>query len=95
MDYMLNKEYLKVANDPMLWVMVIPTVVMVMIQAYVFMKRSIKAGPVVGLTDEELKTAVRAGAICSIGPGLSMFTIMIAMQSILGSPFSWLRLSII
>ncbi len=95
MDYMLNKEYLKVANDPMIWVMVIPTVIMVLIQAYVFMRRSIKAGPLVGLTDDELKTAVRAGAICSIGPGLSMFTIMIAMQSILGSPFAWLRLSII
>lgn len=95
MDYMTNKGYLEIANDPIIWILVIPTVIMVMYQAYLFMKRSIKAGPLVGLTDNDLKTAVRVGAICSIGPGLSMFTIMIAMMSILGAPFAWLRLSII
>ena len=95
MDYMLNKEYLKVANDPILWFTVIPTVIMVLIQAYMFMRRSVKAGSMVGLTGADLKTAIRVGAICSIGPGLSMFTIMIAMMSILGGPFAWLRLSII
>lgn len=94
-DTMLNKEYLEVANSPWLWAMVIPTVLMVCVQAYVFMRNAIKAGPIVGLTKKDLKEAIRAGAICSIGPGLSMFTVMIAMMSILGGPFSWLRLSII
>lgn len=94
-DTMLNKEYMQVANSPMMWAMVIPTLVMVCIQAYVFMKDAIKAGPMVGLTKSDLTTAIRAGAICSIGPGLSMFTVMVAMMSILGGPFSWLRLSII
>lgn len=95
MDYMLNKEYLEIANLPMMWLMVIPCVIMVLAQAWIFMKKSIDAGHLVGLTKEEVKTAVRVGAICSIGPGLSMFTIMIAMMSLLGGPFAWLRLSII
>ena len=90
-----NKEYLEVANDPMLWAMVIPTVIVVCIQAYVFVQDAVKAGPIVGLTKEDTKAAMRAGAICSIGPGLSMFTVMIALMSILGGPFAWLRLSII
>lgn len=94
-DYMLNKEYLEIANLPMMWVMVIPCVLVVLLQAWVFMKKSINAGHLVGLTQDEVKTAVRVGAICSIGPGLSMFTIMIAMMSLLGGPFAWLRLSII
>lgn len=95
MDTMLNKEYLTIANSPMMWAMVIPTLVMVCIQAYVFMKDAVKAGHLVGLSKTDLKVAIRSGAICSIGPGLSMFTVMIAMMSLLGGPFSWLRLSII
>lgn len=94
-DSMLNKEYLAVANSPLMWAMVIPTVLMVCVQAYVFIKGAIKAGPMAGLEKKDLKEAIRAGAICSIGPGISMFTVMIAMMSILGGPFSWLRLSII
>ncbi len=95
LDTMTNKAYLDIANSPMMWAMVIPTVVMVCIQAYIFMRDAIKAGPLVGLTASDTKEAMRAGAICSIGPGLSMFTVMVAMMSLLGGPFAWLRLSII
>lgn len=95
MDTMLNKEYLEIANSPMMWLMVIPTVIMVCVQAYVFIRNAKKAGPLVDLSKDDIKEAMRAGAICSIGPGLSMFTAMIAMMSILGGPFAWLRLSII
>lgn len=95
MDYMLNKEYLEIANSPILWAFVIPTVIVVLIQAFMFMKRSISVGTKIGLTDKDLKTAVRVGAISAIGPGLSMFTIMIAVMNLLGGPIAWLRLSII
>lgn len=83
-DTMTNKGYLEIANSPMMWAMVIPTVIMVCIQAYVFIRDAVKAGPIVGLTKEDTREAMRAGAICSIGPGLSMFTVMIALMSILG-----------
>ncbi|WP_317854188.1 DUF5058 family protein [Chakrabartyella piscis] len=95
LDTMTNKAYLEIANTPMLWAMVIPTVIMVCIQAYIFIRDAVKAGPLVGLTASDTKEAMRAGAICSIGPGLSMFTVMVAMMSLLGGPFAWLRLSII
>ncbi|KGK85947.1 DUF5058 family protein [Clostridium sp. HMP27] len=94
-DTMTDKAYLDIANTPMMWAMVIPTVIMVCIQAYIFIRDAVKAGPIVGLTKQDTKEAMRAGAICSIGPGLSMFTVMIALMSILGGPFAWLRLSII
>ena len=94
-DTMTNKEYLSIANSPMLWVMVIPTVIAMCAQAYIFIRDAINAGPLVGLTKEDTKTAIRAGAICSFGPGMSMFTVMIAFMAIMGGPFAWLRLSII
>ncbi|MCQ4726751.1 DUF5058 family protein [Anaerotignum faecicola] len=95
LDTMTNKGYLEIANSPMMWAMVIPTLIVVCLQAYIFIRDAVKAGPIVGLTSKETKEAMRAGAICSIGPGLSMFTVMIALMSILGGPFAWLRLSII
>lgn len=94
-DYMTNKEYLDIANMPIMWLMVIPTVIVVCIQAFLFIKTAVKTAPVLDLKKSDIKSAMRAGAICSIGPGLSMFTVMIALMSILGGPFAWLRLSII
>ena len=81
-DTMTNKAYLEIANSPMLWAMVIPTVLAMCVQAYVFIKDAVKAGPIVGLTKEDTKTAIKAGCICSFGPGMSMFTVMIAFMAI-------------
>lgn len=94
-DTMTNKAYLEIANTPMLWVMVIPTVIAMCVQAYVFIRDAVKAGPIVGLTRDDTKVAIRAGIISSVGPGMSMFTVMIAFMAIMGGPFAWLRLSII
>ena len=95
MDFMTNKEYLQIANSPMLWLCVIPVVIVEMLQAAIFIRDAVKAGEIVGLTRDDCKEAIRAGAICTIGPGISMFTVMVAFMSIVGGPFAWLRLSII
>ncbi len=95
MDFMTNKEYLQIANSPMLWICVIPVVIVEMLQAAIFIRDAVKAGEIVGLTKDDCKEAIRAGAICTIGPGISMFTVMVAFMSIVGGPFAWLRLSII
>lgn len=94
-DTMTNKEYLTIANSPILWAMVIPTVLAMCVQAYLFIRVAVKNGPLVGLSHEDSKIAIRAGITSSIGPGLSMFTVMVAFMSIMGGPFAWLRLSII
>ena len=95
MDFMTNKEYLTVANSWQMWLCVIPVVIVEMIQAAIFIRDAINAGEIVGLTKQDCKEAMRAGAICTIGPGISMFTVMVAFMSLVGGPFAWLRLSII
>ena len=94
-DYMFNKEYLTVANSLGMWLAVIPTVIILLIQGWIFIRDAKNAGEIVGLTPEDCKTAMRSGAICTIGPGCSMFTVMVAFMSQVGGPFAWLRLSII
>jgi hypothetical protein len=95
LDTMTNGGYMEIANSWGLWLCVIPTVIVELIQAYVFIRDAINAGDIVGLTKKDCKEAMRAGAICTIGPGISMFTVMVAFMSIIGGPFAWLRLSII
>ncbi|MCF6465740.1 DUF5058 family protein [Clostridium sp. Cult2] len=89
------KDYLEIANDPMLWVMAIPAVAMVGIQAYLFSKRAFNASRTTSLTKEQCRKAFKVGAVSAIGPSLSVFVVMIAMMAVIGGPVTWLRLSFI
>ena len=95
LDTMTNGGYIEIANSWGLWLCVLPVVIVELAQAAIFIRDAINAGDLVGLTKQECKEAMRAGAICTIGPGISMFTVTVAFMSLIGAPFAWLRLSII
>jgi hypothetical protein len=89
------KEYLEVANDPILWLMCLPVVVLVGIQAIIFSKKAFASASLVQLTKKEAKDAFRIGAISAIGPAVAVFVVMLGMMAVVGGPMTWLRLSII
>jgi len=89
------KEYLKIANDPILWLMCLPVIIVVAIQAIIFSKKASQAASSVELTKKEAKTAFRIGAVSAIGPAVAVFVVMLGMMAVVGGPMTWLRLSII
>lgn len=89
------KEYLKIANDPVLWLMALPMIALVGIQAVLYTKRSFKASSVVNLSREQCIKAFKSGVISAIGPSLSVFVVMIGMMAVVGAPITWMRLSMI
>ncbi|WP_353093095.1 DUF5058 family protein [Tissierella praeacuta] len=89
------KEYLKVANDPVLWLMCLPVVTVVAIQAIIFSKKAFQTASIVKLTKKEAKDAFRIGAISAIGPAVAVFVVMLGMMAVVGGPMTWLRLAII
>lgn len=89
------KEYLKVANDPVLWLMCLPVVLVVAAQAIIFTKKAFVSAKSVELTKQEAKDAFRIGAISAIGPAVAVFVVMLGMMAVVGGPMTWLRLSII
>ena len=89
------KDYLEIANDPILWVMAIPAVVMVGIQAYFFSRRAFEASKVTTLSKEQCRKAFKVGAVSAIDPSLSVFVVMLGMMAVIGGPVTWLRLSFI
>ena len=90
-----EKEYLTIANEPGMWIACIIMVLCVAFQAVVFMKKAWKSGQDMGLTQVQMKSAIRASAITTIGPAIAVMIGMISLFPSLGAPFAWLRLSVI
>lgn len=91
------KDYLQIANDPWMWIMAIPIVVLTGVQGIIFAKKAFHTTSVkaVNLTREQCFKAFKVGAISAIGPAVSVFIVMLGMMAVIGGPMSWLRLSII
>lgn len=89
------KEYLNVANSPLLWMSVVPITVLVIIQAIIFIKRAYASLNSAELTREEANTAFKVGAVSAIGPAMGVFVVMLGLMAVIGGPLAWMRLSII
>lgn len=88
-------DYLKTANDPFLWIICIPAISLVGLQAFLFAKRALNATTATNLSKSDCFRAFKVGAISAIGPSLSVFVVMIGMMAVIGGPITWLRLSFI
>ena len=81
-------DYLAVANSPVMWIACAIPVALVILQSVIFMKRAWKTGMEIGMTQEQLKTAVKTGLITSIGPSIVILVGVVALISVLGGPVS-------
>jgi hypothetical protein len=78
-----------------MWIACSFIVVSVVLQAVVFMKKAYGAGTEMGLEKKQMRSALRSGAISSIGPAFAIVIAMISLIVSVGSPFAWMRLSVI
>ncbi len=88
-------DYLKVANDPVLWLMALPVVSLVGIQAVLFSKRAYASIKYADMTSKEAGKAFKIGAVSAIGPAVAVFIVMLGMMAVIGAPITWMRLAII
>lgn len=91
----MELEYLKLANSWPMWVSVLPAVALVVIQAWIFMRRAMKDGRSLGLTDEHYKKAINSSFLASLGPSVVIVIGMIALVASVGGPVAWMRLAYI
>lgn len=91
----MTPEVLKVANSPGFWAICIPMVLIVLLQAYVFMKKAWKTGLEMGIPKQQMMQGLRSGAITSIAPAFSVLIALVGLIAIVGSALAWLRLSVI
>lgn len=86
---------MQIANGLPMWIACSIPVLLVVFQAVLFAKKAYQAGPRVGLSEKQLKTAIRSSAITSIGPSIVILSGMLSLLISVGGPMAWMRLSLI
>ncbi|WP_099364555.1 DUF5058 family protein [Fredinandcohnia onubensis] len=89
------EKVLQTANSLPLWILASLVVGIVIFQAIIFIRLASKTSQSVGMTSTDVKSAIRAGAISSLGPSLAIIVVAISMISLIGSPVTLMRISII
>lgn len=88
-------DYLTIANSVPMWIAAGVAVLLVVFQAFIFARKSYETGKKVGLTETQMKSAMRSSMITAIGPSIVILTGLLALLVTVGGPLSWMRLSFI
>ena len=91
----MTQEYNNMANSLIMWLACAPGVLIVLFQAWLFYRRSKKDAVRVGLTEDQVKSAVRSAMVTSVGPCFVMLTAMLSLMLYVGAPLAWLRVDFI
>ena len=92
---MENLGHMTYANHYLMWAVSIFGVCLVLVQSALIIKKSIKAGKDLGITNDEMKKGIKASAIASIGPAMGVVGSLLALMVTMGSAVSLVRLSLI
>ena len=88
-------DYLQIANSMPMWIAAGGAVTLIVVMAIVFATKSYKTGKEMGLTDEQMKGAIKSASITSIGPSIVILSTMLTLLITVGGPVAWMRLSFI
>ncbi|MDC3413988.1 DUF5058 family protein [Aquibacillus sp. 3ASR75-11] len=89
------EKVLQTANSFPLWIFALLIVGIVIFQGIVFIKLCTKASSSVGMTNTDVKAAIRAGAFSSLGPSLAIVFVAISFITLIGNPVTLMRIGII
>ena len=88
-------DYMEIANSLPMWLAAGAAVALALFQAILFAKKSFSAGKTMGLTEKQMKGAMRSSLITSVGPSIVILTGLLALLVSVGGPMAWMRLSYI
>ena len=88
-------DYLQIANGGLMWLLCSVVIIAVIIQTAVFIRRGWREANALGVTNATLKKAVGGSVMLSILPTIPILLVLFMMMPLLGTPFPWLRVSII
>ena len=89
------QDYLRIANSGLMWAAVAVPMAVMAVQVYLLLTRSLKDGRRMGVSSDQIKSAVIASASASVGPSVSILAGMVSLMVMMGAPIAWMRLSYI
>ncbi|MHA7276227.1 DUF5058 family protein [Arthrobacter sp. HLT1-21] len=90
-----STDILAIANIPILWILAIGVFGAIILQSVIYMRAAQKAGPSAGISQAELKTSFRAGAVAAIGPSLAVVLVSVALLTLFGTPAVLVRIGLV
>ena len=87
--------YAHIANSPILWAITAIAIGLVLLQAFLILKKTITAAKHVGISNDKMKTAFKTGFISSFGPTIVIVIGMVSLLVVVGGPTALMRLSYI
>lgn len=91
----MTETYNAMANGTLMWIACTPGIFIVLYQSWLFYRKTRKSAAELGLTNSQMKAAVRSALITSIGPCFVMLTAMLTLMLYVGAPLAWLRVDFI
>jgi len=91
----MSKELMEIVNSGPMWICSIILVSLVIVQAALYIRLCAKEARIIGYEQKNLFKSLQLGMITALGPALTNVVAMISMMTVLGSPITWMRLSII
>jgi hypothetical protein len=91
----VEKTYLEVANSLPFWIIAAIMLSIVIFQSVIFMMKAFRTSKAIGMTDQQIKVALRSAIITSIGPSFAVLIGLVALISLIGSPMALMRLGVI
>jgi hypothetical protein len=92
---MEQSNYLEMANSMWMWAATGLGVCIVLVQAFLFARKSYKTGLELGLTRMQMNDAIKSSVITALGPSCVVLTALIALLLVVGGPMAWMRLAFI
>lgn len=86
---------LELLNNPVIYIICGLIILFVAVMCVVFLVRAYKAGIALGMDKGKLKRTITSSATFSIFPSVGILLGVIALSGSLGTPWPWLRLSVI
>ena len=91
----MSAEVKAIANSPILWAITIFALAVIIVQAVIYLKKSLTACKEMGVTDEQVETGIKASALASIGPSFVIVSTLLTLLVTVGAPTALMRLSYI
>lgn len=90
-----STQILSAANLPVLWICALGVFAVIIVQTIIYVRAARVAAPAAGMSQEELKTSFRAGAVSAVGPSLAVALVAIALLAVFGAPAVLVRIGLI
>ena len=90
-----SADYIGLANAPILWILAMAVMGVVVVQSLIYMTAVKTNAESAGMSQQEVRSAFRAGGVAAIGPSLSVVLVAIALLPLFGTPPVIVRVGLI